>query len=375
MIHPGDLCQVLGEAGVTFWTGVPDSLLRSFCSWVTTHTEVDRHAIAANEGAAVALAAGHHLATGQYALVYMQNSGIGNAINPLVSLADPAVYSIPMVLMIGWRGEPGQHDEPQHAKQGRITLGLLETLEIPYVTLSADDGGWRDRIQAICQQMREQQRPVAIVVRAKAFAPCSTEVPVRTDYPLTREDALSMILEVVEDNAVVVSTTGMTSRELFELREARHQGHDSDFLTVGSMGHSHQIALGIALRKPDLQVLCIDGDGAVLMHMGGLAVVGQMRPRNLKHIVINNEAHDSVGGQPTASGNVDYVQLARAVGYERSARATVADELRNELGELVQSIGPALLEVRVRRGARADLGRPRTTPSENKDSLMKRLMR
>lgn len=375
MIHPGELCEVLRDAGVTFWTGVPDSLLRSFCSWVTTHTEADRHVIAANEGAAVALAAGHHLATGQYALVYMQNSGIGNAINPLVSLADPAVYSIPMALMIGWRGEPGYHDEPQHAKQGRITLGLLETLEIPYVTLSADDGSWRDRIQAICRQMREQGRPVAIVVRAKAFAPCSTDVDAQRDYPLTREDALSIILEVVQDGAVVVSTTGMASRELFELREARRQGHDSDFLTVGSMGHSHQIALGIALRKSDLQVLCIDGDGAVLMHMGGLAVVGQMSPRNLKHIVINNEAHDSVGGQPTASGNVDYVQLARTVGYNWAEMAATADELRSAMEGLIQSRGPALLEVRVKRGARADLGRPTTTPIDNKNLFMKRLMR
>lgn len=375
MIHPGEFCATLEETGVTFYTGVPDSLLKSFCSWVMEHIGGHRHIIAANEGGAVALAAGHHLATGQCALVYMQNSGIGNAINPLASLADSAVYSIPMVLMIGWRGEPGHHDEPQHAKQGRITLGLLDTLEIPYVTLSADDDSWRDRVLAICGAMREQRRPVAVVVRSKAFVTYPVEVDAQRDYPLTREDALSIILEVAEDKAVVVSTTGMASRELFELREAYQQGHDKDFLTVGSMGHCNQIALGIAVRKPWQQVLCLDGDGAVLMHMGGLAVVGQMKPRNFKHIVINNEAHDSVGGQPTASGNVDYVQLARSVGYDHAVRAATADELREAVEELMQNRGPALLEVRVRRGARANLGRPTTTPTDNKNSFMKRLMR
>ncbi len=375
MIHPGELCATLDETGVTFYTGVPDSLLKSFFSWVMQHVGRHRHIIAANEGGAVALAAGHHLATGEYALVYMQNSGLGNAINPLVSLADPAVYSIPMILMVGWRGEPGHRDEPQHAKQGRITLGLLDTLEIPYLVLSADDSSWRDRVLGICQAMKDQRRPVAVVVRSKAFVSCPAEVDAQKDYPLTREEALSIILEVVREKAVVVSTTGMTSREVFELREGYQQGHDSDFLTVGSMGHCNQIALGIAVRKPEQQVLCLDGDGAALMHMGGLAVVGQIGPANFKHIVVNNEAHDSVGGQPTASGNVDYVQLARSVGYNRAVRAASADELRKAVGELMQSHGPALLEVRVRRGARPNLGRPTTTPIDNKNSFMKRLMR
>lgn len=375
MIPPKALFQQLRSETVSFFTGVPDSLLKHFCSYVTDCAHgSDEHVIAANEGGAVALATGHYLATGEYALVYMQNSGLGNAVNPLLSLADPEVYSIPMLLMIGWRGEPGHHDEPQHVKQGRVTLNLLQAMEIPYVILEAATMDWRQLVESACRQMRERQGPAAIVVKAGTFESYERADRGAAGHLLTREQAIGFIVDELGEEDIIVSTTGQSSRELFELREARGQRHDADFLTVGSMGHSNQIALGIALRKPNRHVFCLDGDGSVLMHTGSLAIVGQMAPANFKHIVLNNEAHDSVGGQPTASPNVDFVGLARATGYRYVARASDYHEVQNAVRQVAQEKGPCFLEVRVKTGARKDLGRPTNTPLANRNDFVKGLL-
>ncbi len=374
MIQPKEFFDNLVSEGILFFSGVPDSLLKNFCAYVTDHVDDRHHVIAANEGGAVALAAGYYLATGNYALVYMQNSGLGNATNPLVSLADPEVYSIPMLLMIGWRGEPGIHDEPQHVKQGRVTLGLLEAMEIPYLVLDGNTRNWRGMVRSLCDQMRDHERPVAIVVRTDTFDEYKMGTFDDDSSLLTREEAISIVVERIGDNDIVVSTTGKTSRELFEVRERYSQGHDRDFLTVGSMGHSSQIALGIALQKPNYRVICLDGDGAVLMHAGALAIVGQKAPSNFVHIVINNESHDSVGGQPTASPNVDYVGLAQAMGYRNALRATTATQVETALDHLLDSEGPSLLEIKTRKGSRRDLGRPTITPLENRNELMRRLL-
>jgi len=373
MIQPKDLFEQLTSEQVSFFTGVPDSLLKSFCAYVTDHAHSNTHVIAANEGGAIALASGHYLATGEYALVYLQNSGLGNAINPLLSLADPEVYSIPMLLMIGWRGEPGYVDEPQHVKQGRVTLNLLQAMEIPYVILEATTSDWQGVIGSACRQMRDRQGPVAIVVKAGTFEPYQLNDHDEAEYLLTREQAIELIIDELAEDDIIVSTTGKASRELFELRETRGQEHGGDFLTVGSMGHSSQITLGIALQKPDRQVICLDGDGSVLMHTGALAIIGQMAPANLKHIVLNNESHDSVGGQPTASPNVDYVGLARAMGYRLASRAVTRQEVQNALRKMSANEGPCFLEVRVKKGARKNLGRPTTTPLQNRENLMERL--
>jgi len=374
LIQPKEFFDNLISEGISFFSGVPDSLLKNFCAYVTDHVDDRHHVIAANEGGAVALAAGYYLATGNYALVYMQNSGLGNATNPLVSLADPEVYSIPMLLMIGWRGEPGIHDEPQHVKQGRVTLGLLEAMEIPYLVLDGNMRDWRGMVRTLCDQMRDHERPVAIVVRTDTFDEYKMGTFDDDSSLLTREEAISIVVERIGDNDIVVSTTGKTSRELFEVRERYSQGHDRDFLTVGSMGHSSQIALGIALQKPNYRVICLDGDGAVLMHAGALAIVGQKAPSNFLHIVINNESHDSVGGQPTASPNVDYVGLAQAMGYRNALRATTATQVETALDHLLDSEGPSLLEIKTRKGSRRDLGRPTITPLENRNELMRRLL-
>lgn len=373
MIAPQAVFSYLEAHGVSLVTGVPDSLLKHFCAFVADHLPPERHIITANEGGAVALAAGHHLATGEYALVYMQNSGLGNAINPLLSLADVEVYSIPMLLMIGWRGEPGVRDEPQHVKQGRVTLSMLDVMEIPYVVLDAECN-WKLLIGDAVWRMKREQRPVALVVRKDTFQPHPAGGRHSEGELLTREQAIHVIVEQLDPTDIVVSTTGMTSRELYEIREKRSEGHSKDFLTVGSMGHSSQIALGIACGQPERQIVCLDGDGSVLMHMGGMAIVGQVGPKNFLHIVLDNAAHDSVGGQPTASPNVSFLSLAKSLGYRQARGAVTKRDITQSISDLRKVSGPSLLWVKVQKGARPDLGRPKTTPVENKNALMRQLL-
>lgn len=375
MLSVQDTFDAFRSNGVTFFAGVPDSLLKDICAYITDSTEPDRHIIAANEGAAVALAAGHYLATRELGLVYFQNSGLGNTINPLLSLADAEVYSIPMLLLIGWRGEPGVHDEPQHVKQGRVMLAMLDAMEIGYEILSTEQAVANEQIRVAAEAAVRGQRPFAIVVRKGTFEPYKLRSERKTNFPLVREDAIRLVLDSVPDDAVIVSTTGMTSREVFEHRAARGQGHHRDFLTVGSMGHASQIALGIAMRRPERQVYCLDGDGAVLMHMGSVVLQGTRAPANYRHILLNNGAHDSVGGQPTAGFDVDFIAIARACGYRSAERAESPQEIAEALRRMSEVPGPTLLEIRVNKGARPDLGRPTRTPIQNRDEFMQWLIR
>ena len=366
MLESSWFLNVLRESRISFFTGVPDSLLKHFCAYVNDHVPDDDHIIAANEGGAVALAAGHHLATGNLALVYMQNSGQGNAVNPLASLADPDVYGIPMLLLVGWRGEPGLPDEPQHVKQGRITLKLLETLGIGYGILPQDPAGAADVIRTSVSSAREKSAPRAIVVRNGTFSPYSVQRLASNPYQLSREDAIRTIVDRLAPHDVVVSTTGKISRELFEYRVAKGQNPGQDFLTVGSMGHASQIALRIALDRPDRQVFCFDGDGAMLMHLGSLAIIGSRKPENFKHVLFNNGAHDSVGGQSTVGFNVDFSAMARACGYRCAHQADSEEQVGAAMQEASLATGPVLVEIRVRRGARSNLGRPTSSPIQNK---------
>jgi len=356
--------------GISFFTGVPDSLLQDFCAYVMDHTPEEKHVIAANEGGAIALACGHFLATRAPALVYMQNSGQGNALNPLASLADPDVYGIPLLMLIGWRGEPGRKDEPQHVKQGKITLTLLETLGIPYKVLPDKEEAAKDCMDEVFQLLNDASAPVAIVVRKGVFEPYKLQLRESSPFKMSREEALKIVVENLAALDVVVSTTGKISRELYECRDKLGQDHSKDFLTVGSMGHSSQIALGIALAKPHRQIFCFDGDGAAIMHMGALAIVGSRKPRNFKHVLFNNAAHDSVGGQPTAGFAVSLPDIARWCGYKWVASAQTLSETRRRVRQMSAAEGSAFLEIKIRKGARPDLGRPKTTPIENKTSFM-----
>jgi len=370
MISPKIFFEILNNNGITFFTGVPDSLLKDFCSYVTDNVSKEEHIINSNEGASIALASGYYLATGKPALVYMQNSGLGNAVNPLMSLADIEVYSIPILLMIGWRGEPGKKDEPQHIKQGRVMLKMLEGMEIPYAVINSNTLNVKDVIENACSTIKEKNCPFALVISEGTFGDYSLKKDIISEYPLKREDAIKIILDNLNDEDVIVSTTGKTSREVFEYRENNNQSHQKDFLTVGSMGHCSQIALGIAMKHPDKQVYVLDGDGAAIMQMGALAILGTLASENYKHIIINNGAHDSVGGQSTVGFQINFPSIAKACGYKLTLTAETEEQIEEEISKLKQSKGPSLLEIRVNKGARKDLGRPTTTPAENKKSLM-----
>lgn len=364
--------DIVRSHGSQFFTGVPDSLLKHFCAVVTDRVDHEHHIIAANEGNAIALAAGYHLATGGIGVVYMQNSGLGNAINPLLSLADNEVYSIPMLLLIGWRGMPAHHDEPQHVKQGKVTTTLLESMGMPYAILSQDQGEAASQIEVAFHTMKSKKLPYALVVPPDTFAPYVPEQTYLVGGNMSREEAISVIIGLTPENAAIVSTTGMTSRELYELREKRGEGHGRDFLTVGSMGHTAQIALAIALEQPQRPVFCLDGDGSVLMHLGGMGIIGTHKPKNFTHIVLNNGAHDSVGGQPTIAREIDLISIARGLGYEEALQVDSTESLSSVL-RLHGATGPLLIEVLVSKGARKDLGRPKSTPVQNKDAFMHHL--
>ena len=370
MLSPKIFIESLVAKGIDFFAGVPDSLLKNVCAFISDTLDDRHNIIAANEGAAVGLAAGHYLATGHIPCVYMQNSGEGNAINPLASLTDKEVYGIPVLLVIGWRGEPGVHDEPQHVKQGKITLPLLDAMGIRHEILSQDETEFRSQLDGAVRHMSETGEAFAFIVRKNTFEPYTLQRHEVNEYPLSREEAIQKVAASLSAKDVIVSTTGMISRELFEYRTAQGQGHERDFLTVGSMGHASQIALGIALEKTDRRVWCFDGDGAALMHLGSVAIIADKAPENFVHVIFNNGAHDSVGGQPTVGLKVNLAGIAKAAGYKDAVSVTTAEDLGSALKALKTMRGPVLLEVRVHRGNRKDLGRPTTTPIQNRDALM-----
>ncbi|MBQ8557073.1 MAG: phosphonopyruvate decarboxylase [Clostridia bacterium] len=366
------LLSACRDAGIDFFTGVPDSQLKGLCDtlYATCGVKGTRHIVAANEGNAIGLCAGHYLATGRPAMCYMQNSGLGNAVNPIASLMDQQVYGLPCLLVIGWRGEPGVKDEPQHVKQGQITLEQLELLDVPCMVLSKTTTEEEfDAAFAGIRQHLDAGKTAAIVVRKGALT-CSLKPVYGNGRTMSREEAAAHIIRAAEEKDVFVSTTGKLSRELFELREAAGQGHERDFLTVGSMGHASMIALSIALNKPHRRIWCLDGDGAALMHLGAMAVIGQKQPANLIHVVINNAAHETVGGMPVCEGALDITRMALAAGYRSVLRADSPDALDAALQEAMACGGLALVEVMCAVGARDDLGRPTTTPQENRDALM-----
>jgi len=370
-IKPIEFYDHLVKHSVEFFTGVPDSLLKHFCFCIDDNIPKERHIIAANEGNAIALAAGYHLATGKLPLVYMQNSGLGNAVNPLLSLCDPEVYSIPMLILIGWRGEPDINDEPQHAKQGKIQLDLLNTMDIPYVIISKEEKYLERKITSSIKGSIKENRPFAIIVKKGAFEPHRSTSVKSVDSLLSRESSLKIILKYIPDNSIIISTTGKTSREIFEIREKNNHPHYLDFLTVGSMGHCSSIALGIAIARPREKVVCIDGDGSLIMHMGSLSTVGKLQPKNYYHILINNYVHESVGGQETSAKNIDIQQLVKSNGYKNVISLNNTNRLINEIKDCFLLDGPLFMELKVKPGSRKNLGRPTLTPIENKLAFMK----
>ena len=363
-----DFIKVLNK---DFYTGVPDSQLKALCNYLMNTYGIDKnhHIIAANEGNCVGLAAGYHLATSKVPVVYMQNSGEGNIINPVASLLNEKVYNIPMIFVIGWRGEPGVHDEPQHIYQGEVTIKLLEDMGIESFIISSDTTKEElEKIMKKFNKLLDKGHQVAFVVRKNALE-YDEKVEYKNDYEMKREEIIEHIVKVSGKDPII-STTGKASRELFEIRERNNQSHEYDFLTVGSMGHSSSIALGVAINKPDKKIWCIDGDGALLMHMGSMAVIGSLKPKNLVHILINNSSHETVGGMPTATKKLKVKKLAKACHYKKRFSVDNFKDLDEALKEAKESNELTFIEVKTAIGARSDLGRPTTTAKENKENFM-----
>lgn len=362
------LVEIIGS---DFYTGVPDSQLKALCNYLMSEYGIDQkhHIIAANEGNCTALAAGYHLATGKVPVVYMQNSGEGNIINPVASLLNDKVYAIPVVFIVGWRGEPGIHDEPQHIYQGEVTVKLLEDMDIKPFVIGKDTTN--EEVEAAMDEFKDslsKGKDVAFVIRKGALS-YDGKVKYENNNTMVREEIIQHIVKVSGEDPIV-STTGKASRELFETRVANGQSHKYDFLTVGSMGHSSSIALGVAINKPDTRVWCVDGDGAVLMHMGSMAVLGANAPKNMIHVIINNGAHETVGGMPTVASKIDLVAIAKACGYPNAVSVDTFDALDAELEAAKVRNELSLIEVKCSIGARDDLGRPTTTAIENKQNFM-----
>ncbi len=357
--------------GSDFYTGVPDSQLKALCNYLMATYGIDpmHHIIAANEGNCTALAAGYHLATGKVPVVYMQNSGEGNIINPVASLLNDKVYAIPVIFIVGWRGEPGIHDEPQHIYQGEVTIKLLEDMGIAPFIIGKDTTD--EEVETAMTRFRailSTGKDVAFIIRKGALTD-APKTEYKNEHEMLREEIIQHIVTASGEDPIV-STTGKASRELFETRVANGQSHQYDFLTVGSMGHSSSIALGVAIHKPEQRIWCIDGDGAALMHMGAMAVIGANKPKNLIHIIINNGAHETVGGMPTVAGQIDLVAIAKACGYPHAVCVDTFEDLDRELDAAKARNALSLIEVKCAIGAREDLGRPTTTALENKENFM-----
>lgn len=367
-----DVNSLVKKLNADFYTGVPDSQLRALCDYFMVHFGIsEQHIIAANEGNSTALAAGYYLATGRVPVVYMQNSGIGNIVNPVVSLLNEHIYGIPCIFIIGWRGEPGIHDEPQHIFQGEITEKLLEDIGIHTIIL--DENVHIEKLEEVTniRHILERGKSVAFLIKRNTLS-YDQQIQYKNSYKMVRESVIEHIVDTA-DQDIIVSTTGKASRELYEIREKRGQGHQFDFLTVGAMGHSSSIALGIALNKPNTKVWCIDGDGAALMHMGSMAVIGTMKPENLVHIVINNESHETVGGMPTVASGVDLKKIAEGCGYPYTACVTTYETLDEQLMLSKKQKALTFIEVKCAVGSRRDLGRPATTAKENKEAFIEHL--
>jgi len=363
--------QEIKKIGIHTIAGVPDSTLKQFCDAV----QLDggkrfHHYVTANEGAAVGLATGEYLATKHPSLVYLQNSGLGNIINPLASIANQEVYGIPMLFVVGWRGEPGKKDEPQHVYQGKVTCKTLEVMDVPYSVI--DDTTTEDETRAIladAKKILDENRQYAVIVKKGTFEK-ESEFVWENGYELVREQALRIILEQLYNDSFIVSTTGKISRELYEQSDALYGNHERLFMTVGGMGHASMIAFGMAQADPSKQIVCVDGDGAVMMHMGALALIAKQAPKNLLHIVINNAAHESVGAMPTGFSGQTYAQIAKACGYKNTDTVQTEDELKEVIADVRNRNGLSMIEVLVSLGARADLGRPKESARENRIHFM-----
>ena len=376
LIKPIDFFSKLKKVGINFFTGVPDSLLKELCFCIDDKVKKNNHIIAANEGNAISIAAGYHLSTGKIPLVYMQNSGFGNAINPLLSLCDKTVYSIPILILVGWRGEPGFKDEPQHKKQGLIQKNLLKAMRIPFGIITRNEKNYNLKIKKALKKIKKKQSPYVLLIKDKVFDKYKKyKKNNKGAGSIIREKALEIILKKISKDSVIISTTGKTSRELFDLRKKGKQNLSKDFLGVGSMGHCSSIALGVATGNSRKKIFCIDGDGSLLMHFGSLATIKSLNPKNLKYILMNNETHESVGGQKTAAKYLNISKIIKAMNYPNVYSVKTSKQLKRKLNVFIKSKGPSFLEIKIKTQSRKDLGRPTISPLQGKKNFMNFLLK
>ena len=373
MLSPSVFYNFLKKKGISFYVGVPDSFLKNFCYFLSKKLSLKKHIIAANEGTAIAIASGYNIATSKIPLVYLQNSGLGNTINPILSLADKKVFSIPMIIMIGWRGQPGTKDEPQHKVQGDITLGLIKCLKKKYRILNGNQNSDLFKTKQVIKIAKKYKEPVFLIVKKNTFKKI-LKIKSQKSKLLSRESTIGLITDVIKKNFKIISTTGMISRELYEIRKKKNEKGYNDLLIVGSMGHASQIALSIALNTQK-KIICLDGDGAFLMHMGGISTIGSFKLNNFIHIVLNNISHDSVGGQPTSAQSTSLAKVAKACGYKNVIGPLKSKKniLKNLKLILNKKSGPSFIEILVKKGSRKDLGRPSEKPIQNKHLFLKNL--
>lgn len=375
MLNQENVYKILEKNGVNFFTGVPDSYLNGFCNYILKNADSKKNVIAANEGNAIGIASGHYFATKSIPLVYMQNSGMGNAVNPLASLVDEQVYAVPMLLLIGWRGQGNSEPKhPQHKLQGEITPGLLELMHIPYTILDDNDETFAETIAKAVQYCQEKRQPYGLIAPKGVMA--DPDKPNNKDdvYPMCREEAIEVILDCMPENTIYSATTGRATRELFFLRERRNESKKCDFLNVGSMGHASSVALGIALERPERKVVVLDGDSAAMMHMGAMTMVSKLDVPNYIHVILNNGAHESVGGQPSAGHLVDFTSIAEACGYKTVGKAVETKEELISALNILQDCGKAgFIDVRIHKGLNGKLPPLDFSHREAIDSLIEEL--
>jgi len=376
MIKCEEFFEILKSNDFTFFTGIPDS---TFKDWMKYLADKDgkglKNVVACNECEAIAIASGYHLATNKIGIVYMQNSGFGKTINPITSLCDPEVYSIPVLLMIGWRGEPGESDAPQHKKMGKIMLPLLDTLQIPYSILNPDLELIKKEIKRAIEYLKNKNGPYALIFRRNFFQFYDMKKKTLNNYSLTTKEAIELIMSnLTNDEVVIVSTTGYISRKLFEYRESGKKEHYKSFYNIGSMGCAGSIGLGIALQKPDKRIIILDGDGSAIMQMGTFTTIGKYSPTNLVHIILDNEAHESTGGQPTNSPNVKFIDIALASNYKLAILIKSKEKLLEALETIKNHKGPIAILIKTKVSSDSDLKRPERLPKEYKKEFMKYLM-
>ena len=373
MIKCEDFFRILKEKDLTFFTGIPDSTFKDWIKFLSDNDGINlKNLVACNECEAIALAAGYHLSTDNVGIVYMQNSGLGKAINPLTSLCDPVVYSIPVLLMIGWRGEPGKIDAPQHKKMGKITLPLLETLDIPYCILEPNFNEIKNEIEKALTYFKEKQGPYALIIKRDFFSKYSAKKEKSSKYELSREQAINIIMQNLDENVLIISTTGYTSRELFEYREISNKEHFRCFYNIGSMGCAGSIGLSIALNRKE-KIVIFDGDAAAIMQMGVFSTIGKYSPVNILHIIFDNQAHESTGGQPTNSSTVNLLQVALACNYKSGQIVNTKEELIHVIKDVKNKEGPILILIKIKMGSRSNLKRPDKPPIKYKEEFMNHL--